>query len=94
MKLTTHPLTPDLWPAFEDLFGENGAVGACSSTYPFRRPLPRWGRYGLMLHFLPRRLQYLRGYFKSPEAKSAAPQNRERPALGCCLSSSIQLDFW
>ena len=32
MKLTTRPLTPDLWPAFEDLFGENGAVG-------WRRPL-------------------------------------------------------
>ena len=27
MKLATRPLTPDLWPAFEDLFGENGAVG-------------------------------------------------------------------
>jgi hypothetical protein len=33
MKLTTQPLTPALWPAFEDLFGENGArsaaAGAC-----------------------------------------------------------------
>ena len=33
MKLTIRPLTPDLWPALEDLFGENGpcsaAVGAC-----------------------------------------------------------------
>jgi hypothetical protein len=24
---TIRPLTPDLWPALEDLFGENGAVG-------------------------------------------------------------------
>src|SRR5947209_2143671 len=29
MKLTVRPLTPDLWPALEDLFGENGAVGGC-----------------------------------------------------------------
>jgi hypothetical protein len=29
MKLTFRALTPDLWPAFEDLFGENGAVGGC-----------------------------------------------------------------
>jgi hypothetical protein len=27
MKRTIRPLTPDLWPALEDLFGENGAVG-------------------------------------------------------------------
>jgi GNAT superfamily N-acetyltransferase len=33
MKLTTRPLTPDLWPAFEDLFGENGAVGGCWCMY-------------------------------------------------------------
>jgi GNAT superfamily N-acetyltransferase len=33
MKLTTQPLTPDLWPAFEDLFGENGAVGGCWCMY-------------------------------------------------------------
>jgi hypothetical protein len=29
MKLTIRPLTPDLWPALEDLFGENGAAGGC-----------------------------------------------------------------
>jgi hypothetical protein len=29
MKITIRPLTPDLWPAIEDLFGENGAVGGC-----------------------------------------------------------------
>ena len=33
MKLTTRPLTRDLWPAFEDLFGENGAVGGCWCMY-------------------------------------------------------------
>ena len=27
------------------------------------------------------------------EAKPTEPQNRERPALGCCLFSSIKLDF-
>ena len=26
MDLTVHPLTPDLWPALEDLFGKNGAI--------------------------------------------------------------------
>jgi hypothetical protein len=29
LQLTIHPLTPDLLPALEDLFGENGAVGGC-----------------------------------------------------------------
>jgi hypothetical protein len=33
MKLTVRPLTPDLWPALEDLFGENGAVGGCWCMY-------------------------------------------------------------
>jgi hypothetical protein len=26
MKLTVRPLTPDLWPAFEDLFGMEGLI--------------------------------------------------------------------
>ncbi|MGH6905242.1 MAG: GNAT family N-acetyltransferase [Geminicoccaceae bacterium] len=33
MKLTTRPLTPDLWPALADLFGENGACGGCWCMY-------------------------------------------------------------
>jgi GNAT superfamily N-acetyltransferase len=33
MKLTVRPLTPDLWPALEDLFGENGAGGGCWCMY-------------------------------------------------------------
>src|SRR5262245_35661646 len=33
MKLTIRPLTPDLWPALEDLFGESGAVGGCWCMY-------------------------------------------------------------
>ena len=33
MKLAIRPLTPDLWPALEDLFGENGAVGGCWCMY-------------------------------------------------------------
>jgi GNAT superfamily N-acetyltransferase len=33
MKLTIRPLTPDLWPALEDLFGEHGAVGGCWCMY-------------------------------------------------------------
>ena len=45
MKLTIRPLTPDLWPAFEDLFGENGAVGGCSSMYwRIRGFAPRYAR--------------------------------------------------
>ena len=32
-KLTTRPLTPDLWPALEDLFGENGACNGCWCMY-------------------------------------------------------------
>jgi GNAT superfamily N-acetyltransferase len=33
MKLTIHPLTPDLWPALEDLFGEQGPVSRCWCMY-------------------------------------------------------------
>ena len=33
MKLTIRPLTPDLWPVLEDLFGERGAVGGCWCMY-------------------------------------------------------------
>jgi GNAT superfamily N-acetyltransferase len=29
MKLKILPLTPDVWPAFEDLFGESGACKGC-----------------------------------------------------------------
>jgi GNAT superfamily N-acetyltransferase len=33
MKLEIHPLTPDLWPALEDLFGQNGACNGCWCMY-------------------------------------------------------------
>ena len=33
MKLTIRPLTPDLWPALEDLFGELGAGNGCWCMY-------------------------------------------------------------
>ena len=33
MKLTIRPLTPDLWPALEDLFGARGACGGCWCMY-------------------------------------------------------------
>ena len=33
MKLTIHALTPDLWPALEDLFGERGACAGCWCMY-------------------------------------------------------------
>jgi GNAT superfamily N-acetyltransferase len=33
MEITVHPLTPDLWPALEDLFGEQGAVSRCWCMY-------------------------------------------------------------
>ena len=33
MKLTIRPLTRDLWPALEDLFGENGACNGCWCMY-------------------------------------------------------------
>jgi GNAT superfamily N-acetyltransferase len=34
MKLTIRPLTPDLWPALEDLFGKRGACNGCWCMYP------------------------------------------------------------
>ena len=33
MKLTVRSLTPDLWPAFEDLFGMHGASNGCWCMY-------------------------------------------------------------
>jgi len=33
MKIDVRPLTPDLWPHFEDLFGEKGACGGCWCMY-------------------------------------------------------------
>ncbi len=33
MKLTIRPLTPELWPALEDLFGKNGASNGCWCMY-------------------------------------------------------------
>lgn len=33
MELTIRPLTPDLWPALEDLFGANGACNGCWCMY-------------------------------------------------------------
>jgi GNAT superfamily N-acetyltransferase len=33
MKPTVRPLTPDLWPALEDLFGANGACNGCWCMY-------------------------------------------------------------
>jgi GNAT superfamily N-acetyltransferase len=32
-KLTIRPLTPELWPALEDLFGRNGACNGCWCMY-------------------------------------------------------------
>ncbi|WP_394829098.1 GNAT family N-acetyltransferase [Pendulispora albinea] len=33
MKLAIRPLTPDLWPALEDLFGKSGASNGCWCMY-------------------------------------------------------------
>jgi GNAT superfamily N-acetyltransferase len=33
MKLVIRPLTPDLWPAVDDLFGPNGACNGCWCMY-------------------------------------------------------------
>ncbi len=33
MKLAIRPLTPDLWPALEDLFGTAGASNGCWCMY-------------------------------------------------------------
>lgn len=46
MKLEILPLTPDLWPALEDLFGERGACNGCWCMYwrigsAYRKQPPR-----------------------------------------------------
>jgi len=45
MKLTIRPLTPDLWPALEDLFGKNSACNGCWCM---------WGRIGSAYRKRPR----------------------------------------
>ena len=47
MTFTTRPLTPDLWPVFEDLFGKQGACNGCWCMY--------W-RLGSAYHKRPREL--------------------------------------
>jgi hypothetical protein len=40
MKLKIRPLMPDIWPALEDLFGENGACnGLLVHVLAYRRSL-------------------------------------------------------
>ncbi|WP_442577423.1 N-acetyltransferase family protein [Mesorhizobium sp. ASY16-5R] len=41
MTETVKPLTPDLWPAFEDLFGKQGACYGCWCTHFRLRPAVR-----------------------------------------------------
>ncbi|MFI0846209.1 GNAT family N-acetyltransferase [Mesorhizobium sp. IMUNJ 23232] len=41
MPETVKPLTPDLWPAFEDLFGKQGACYGCWCTHFRLRPAVR-----------------------------------------------------
>jgi hypothetical protein len=33
VRYTIHPLTPELWPALEELFGEKGACSGCWCMY-------------------------------------------------------------
>src|SRR5262245_41554385 len=46
MKFTVRPLTPDLWPALESLFGKGGASNGCWCMYwrlgPEYHKRPRW----------------------------------------------------
>jgi hypothetical protein len=37
MKLTVRPLTPNLWPTLEDLFGKKGACNRCRLARAFAR---------------------------------------------------------
>jgi len=45
MQLSIWPLTPDLWPALEDLFGEKGACSGCWCMY-WRVGAAYWKRPG------------------------------------------------
>jgi hypothetical protein len=33
MKRDVRPMTPELWPALEDLFGSRGACNGCCAMY-------------------------------------------------------------
>src|SRR3979490_834416 len=53
MKLTVRPLTPDLWPALEDLFGKNGACNGCWCMYWRGGDAPKKGARYLKKRALP-----------------------------------------
>ena len=46
MSTSIVPLTPDLWPAFEDLFGKQGACFGCWCTYFRMAPKERQANSG------------------------------------------------
>ena len=53
MKLTVQPLTPELWPALEDLFGTQGPVSRCWCMYwrlgeSYRRRPPETNKAALI----------------------------------------------
>jgi GNAT superfamily N-acetyltransferase len=62
MRLAIRPLTPDLWPALEDLFGENGACNGCWCMY---------GRIGSAYRRRPR--EENRGDFKKVVERGPPP---------------------
>ena len=72
MKLTIRPLTPDLWPALEDLFGKNGACNGCWCMY--------W-RIGSAYRKRPRE-QEQGGVSRGREARSATGLARLRRRCG------------
>jgi GNAT superfamily N-acetyltransferase len=76
MRLAIRPLTPDLWPALEDLFGENGACNGCWCMY---------GRIGSAYRRRPR--EENRGDFKKVVERGPPPgllAFKGDPAVGWC----------
>lgn len=75
MKLAIRPLTPDLWPALEDLFGKTGARNGCWCMY---------GRIGAAYRKRPRE-QNKKDFWKVVEAgppPACSPSMASSPSAG------------
>ncbi|HJZ68295.1 MAG TPA: GNAT family N-acetyltransferase [Blastocatellia bacterium] len=86
MNLTIHPLTSDLWPALEDLFGKSGASNGCWCMY--------W-RIGAEYHKRPREKN--RNAFRKIVTKGPPPGllafDGERAVGWCQLTPRDQLPW-
>jgi GNAT superfamily N-acetyltransferase len=86
MRITVRPLTPDLWPALEDLFGKGGASNGCWCMY--------W-RLGPEYHKRPREKNRiaLRSIVEHGPPPGLLAFDGEKPVGWCQLTPRADLDW-